>query len=254
MFKLNGGNGAVVCDSCGTIIKQNISFQTYSNESTGYDLCDQCRTHLLEVDNFDKIKDIMEFNNPNEFYFLQIIQRKKDGNITQVGNNGYRTIKTYYIYSKEQLESKKEKIKELCLKNNARAYINVNRRNAEEVTLSAIQKYAQLVSEGNAYQGYRVYDSACGCTRARKYKPFWVVDVDSKDLVYLRTIMDLINECRGAYDNKIAHVIPTLHGYHLITIGFDTQQFSQKLALENMDQLDIQKDNPTLLYYATFKA
>lgn len=42
------------------------------------------------------------------------------------------------------------------MKNNARAYINPNRRNAEQVALAAIQQYAQLVSEGNAYQGLPV--------------------------------------------------------------------------------------------------
>lgn len=143
-----------------------------------------------------------------------------------------------------------EKIKELCLKNNARAYISPNRRNAEQIALAAIQQYAQLVSEGNAYQGYRVYDSACGSTRARGYKPLWVVDVDSKDPEYLKTVITLVNECRGAEENKVRYQIPTLHGYHLITIGFDVQQFSQKLAIKNMDSIDIQKDNPTLLYYA----
>ena len=71
------------------------------------------------VNNFEEIGDFLEWNNPNEFYFLQIIQRKKDGNVTDTGNNGYRTIKTYYIYSKEQLEKKKDKIIELCESNNA---------------------------------------------------------------------------------------------------------------------------------------
>lgn len=68
------------------------------------------------VDNFDQI---LEFNDPNEFYFLQIIQRKKDGCVTDTGNNGYRTIKTYYIFSKEQLERKRAKITELCQSNHA---------------------------------------------------------------------------------------------------------------------------------------
>ena len=181
MYKCNGGNGAVVCD--------------------------QCLSNLTIVDNFDMIENILEFNSQDEFYFLQIIQRKKDGNITQIGNNGYRTIKTYYIFSKDQFLTKKEKIKELCLKNNARAYIHLNKRNAQEVALASIQQYAKLVSEGNSYQGYRVWDSACGGNRAK--------------------------------------------GYHLITIGFDVQQFNQKLAIKNMDPIDIQKDNPTLLYYAT---
>ena len=68
---------------------------------------------MTTVDNFDLIESIMDFKNSNEFYFLQIIQRKKDGCDTQIGNNGYRTIKVYYIFSKEQFLKKKDKIKEL---------------------------------------------------------------------------------------------------------------------------------------------
>lgn len=251
MYKFNGGNGAVVCDGCSVIMEQNIPFDKYRKEHSGYDFCEQCLSNLTIVDNFDMIENILEFNNQDEFYFLQIIQRKKDGNVTQIGNNGYRTIKTYYIFSKDQFLTKKEKIKELCLKNNARAYIHLNRRNAQEVALASIQQYAKLVSEGNSYQGYRVWDSACGGNRARGYKPLWVVDVDSKDPEYLKIVIELVNECRGAEENKVRYQIPTLHGYHLITIGFDVQQFSQKLAIKNMDPIDIQKDNPTLLYYAT---
>lgn len=159
MYKFNGGNGAVVCDGCSVIMEQNIPFDKYRKEHSGYDFCEQCLSNLTIVDNFDMIENILEFNNQDEFYFLQIIQRKKDGNVTQIGNNGYRTIKTYYIFSKDQFLTKKEKIKELCLKNNARAYIHLNRRNAQEVALASIQQYAKLVSEDNSYQGYRVWDS-----------------------------------------------------------------------------------------------
>ena len=79
----------------------------------------------------------------------------------------------------------------------------------------------------------------------------WVVDVDSKDENYLNTIIEIVNSCRGAQDIKVKHVIPTAHGYHLITIGFDTNQFAQQLAIRNLDSIDIQKDNPTLLYFDT---
>ena len=54
----------------------------------------------MVIDNFDQILDILEFNNSDEFYFLQIIQRKKDGCVTDTGNDGYRTVKTYYIFSR----------------------------------------------------------------------------------------------------------------------------------------------------------
>ena len=144
-FKFNNGNGAIVCDHCSTIIKVNISLEEYNQISNGVDICDKCKTSVQEVDNFDLLVNNLNFNTKDEFYFLQVIQRKKDGNITQIGNNGYRTIKTYYIYSKEQLALKADKIRELCLRNNARAYIHPNKRNAKEIALECIAWYAELV-------------------------------------------------------------------------------------------------------------
>ena len=35
---------------------------------------------MKEINNFSIIRDKLVFNNRNEFYFVQIIQRKKDGN------------------------------------------------------------------------------------------------------------------------------------------------------------------------------
>lgn len=124
----------------------------------------------------------------------------------------------------------------------------MNRRNAEEVACTAIQKYAKLTKKATAIKVSHL-GSSCGHTRARGYKPLWVVDVDSKDENYLNTIIEIVNSCRGAQDIKVKHVIPTAHGYHLITIGFDTNQFAQQLAIRNLDSIDIQKDNPTLLYF-----
>lgn len=249
MFKFNNGNGAIVCDCCSTVFKTNITPKEYNEISTGVDLCISCKDeNVKEVDNFDIIESLMSFNNQNEFYFVQIIQRKKDGNVAQMSSNGYRTIKTYYIYSLEQLEAKKEKIKELCVHNNARAYIHINKRNASEVALHCIREYAKLVSQGNAYQGYRVYDSACGFCRATGYKPTWIVDVDTKDPKKLQDYINVITTCRGRED-RIQKIIPTLHGFHILTSGFDLEQFRQELALLQMPDVDVQKDSPTLLYY-----
>ena len=121
----------------------------------------------------------------------------------------------------------------------------MNKRNAEQVACTAIQEYAKLIQEGNCYQGYRIWDSSCGHTRARGYKPLWIVD--SKNENYLNNIINIVNNCRGSQDVKVKHIIPTVHGYHLITIGFDTNQFAQQLAIRNLDSID----NPTLLYFDT---
>ena len=57
------------------------------------------------IDNFNQISGLLKFDNENEFYFLQIIQRKKDHKEGQIlgSDNSSRLIRAYYIYSVEQL-------------------------------------------------------------------------------------------------------------------------------------------------------
>lgn len=203
----------------------------------------------MVIDNFDTIRNHLEFNNKNEFYYVQVIQRKKDkGNEHVRVRSGYRKIKSFYIYSKEEFDGLKDRIIELCKANNARAYINPNVRNAQEVALECIQKYAELVQNNNAFMGNNIWESCCGCTRARGYKALWIVDVDTKDEKVLDKILRIIHSCNRAEDFT-EYIVPTANGYHIICNGFNTIQFRTALVVNNLDKVDIHKNNPTLLYY-----
>lgn len=199
------------------------------------------------IDNFELIRSHMSFNNSNEFYFLQILQRKKDGNEDLHARNNFRLIKSYYIYSIEDFDELKSRIIELCHNNNAIAYINPNVRNAQEVALECIKRYAELVANNNAFQGDTIWDSACGSTRARGYKELNIVDIDN--IEYLDKYKKIILSCRGNDGDRIVYEVPTVHGVHLITRGFGTRQFQQYCVIENLPQVNIYKNNPTLLYY-----
>lgn len=201
----------------------------------------------MEINNFDLILDQPSFNNRDEFYFVQVIQRRKDGNEGLHVRSGYRLIKSYYIYSKQELIDLKDRIIELCRNNNARAYINPNVRNAKEVALECIKKYADLVLNDNSFMGNNIWDSSCGCTRARGYKALWIIDVDN--LEHLETIKTIINSCQGAPGERIKYVVPTVHGCHLITYGFNREEFNNRLRETEVGYVDVHKDNPTLLYY-----
>lgn len=201
----------------------------------------------MEVDNFNLILDQLSFDNRDEFYFVQIIQRRKDGNGGLHVRNGYRLIKSYYIYSKQELIDLKDRIIELCKNNNARAYINPNVRNAKEVALECIKKYADLVLNDNSFMGNNIWDSSCGNTRARGHKALWIVDVDNLD--QLETIKQTINLCMGTPGERIKYVVPTVNGCHLITYGFNREEFNNRLRQIGVDYVDVHKDNPTLLYY-----
>ena len=201
----------------------------------------------MEINNFDLILDQLSFNNRDEFYFVQVIQRRKDGNEGLHVRSGYRLIKSYYIYSKQELIDLKDRIIELCRNTNARAYINPNVRNAKEVALECIKKYADLVLNDNSFMGNNIWDSSCGCTRARGYKALWIIDVDN--LEHLETIKTIINSCQGAPGERIKYVVPTVHGCHLITYGFNREEFNNRLRETEVGYVDVHKDNPTLLYY-----
>lgn len=200
------------------------------------------------VDNFDEIRKHLKFNNRNEFYFIQIIQRRKDGNTGLRVRNGYRLIRSYYIYSLEDFDGLRDRIISLCISNNARAYLNPNVRNAQEVAMECIKKYADLVANNNAFMGNSIWDSCCGSTRAKGYRAKWIVDVDTKDRTVLDKVLSVIHSCKHADDFE-AYVVNTVNGFHIVSNGFDSREFQKILSDNGIDKVDIHKNNPTLLYY-----
>lgn len=200
-------------------------------------------------DNFDKLSIYFnELKSPEDFYFVQIIQRKKDGIKLPSYTSGARTIRSFYFFNKEHFLEQKEYIKELCRNNKARAYFWINPRNTVDVACESIKQFAELIQSGNTKQGVSVYDRVVGSSRSPKYDKLWIVDLDSKDTEYKSIIISLIEECRPEV-SKVVDIIPTVNGYHVITTKFDKHQFQQKLAIQQLDSLDIHIDNPTLLYY-----
>jgi hypothetical protein len=207
---------------------------------------------LKTVDNFDLIaNNLLAINKPTEeeFYFLQVLTRGKDGNKGANGNNNNRLLKFYNIHSKEQLLDLKEEIISLCKINNARAYINPTKRNYKEVA-NAMMEQAMHTFISEDYKGLkRVYSKACGQSYLRNDKKF-IVDLDGYFIgdKYIDNIKKTIYKCRGRggeNSDKIFMIVPTKHGCHLITWPFDISQFSQIYP-----NIDIHKNNPTLLYYS----
>jgi hypothetical protein len=70
------------------------------------------------------------------------------------------------------------------------------------------------------------------------------VDIDTKDGTQLLSIMTAISICRPEDSDKVEAIIPTKSGFHLITKRFDVMEFKKQYP-----DIDIQKKNPTLLYY-----
>lgn len=158
------------------------------------------------VDNFEYLSKLFdELIDKDDFYFVQIIQRKKDGVELPSYTSGARTIRSFYFFTKEEFLRQEPYIKDLCNSNNARAYFWINPRNTFDIACESIKQFTDLIKNKNTRQGIAVYDRATGASRSTNYKKLWIVDIDSKDDEYQQKIISLIKECRGSEGENQTH-------------------------------------------------
>ena len=194
------------------------------------------------IDNLELIRPLLNFSKPGDFYMLYVFKRKKDQSEGERDNHqSVRTIKTYCIESIDHLEARYEEIKQLCEMFKARAYIHVQKQNHADVSLNMMVALAQRIQDGNNRQK-GLFDSVVGQLKTQEKR--WIVDIDIEDYWYVNnTITKFINSLRP-HGPKCEAIIPTRNGYHLITGRFDVLEFKKQYP-----DIEIQKKNPTLLYY-----
>ena len=202
----------------------------------------------MEVNNFRLIESLLDFTSSDDFYFLQIIKRKKENpEVPSNHNNNKRAIRTYYINSLDHYRSIEEEVKAICLATNSRAYIHLTKRSYKRVgKLCAIQVMERVFNEEYSHI-YKAFNTACGHIESRCGTKLWIVDIDNKDRKVLNDYCNLIE------DSNILEIVPTLNGFHLITKPFKVDTFLQECTMNSLENPDIQKNNPTLLYYSDEK-
>ena len=200
----------------------------------------------MTIDNFNAVAPWFDnLSDQGDFFFVQVMQRNKEKN--NVGSSGY-VIKDYHFFDKETFLSKKEEITTLCKAFNARAYFWINPRNCKEVQYEIIREALEAIELGT-HKLFKCVSRALGRKRCNKYKSKWILDFDTKDWSLINKYLDLVRKCRPNV-NKILYYVPTVNGIHVITLRFDLEQFKQELAIAKLDNIDIHKDNPTILYYS----
>lgn len=209
------------------------------------------------INNKTLITPLLNFEKEGDFYMLYIMKRKKDQpEEERDSHQSVRTIKTYCVNSIEYLEKKYDEITQLCEMFKARAYIHVQKQNHMDVGLEMISQIAQRLKSGQINQKH-IFDSVVG--KIKTHEKRWVVDVDDVEFVSPVMLSHIEYVCKpitipkydevgivNGYESgpKIEEIIPTKNGYHLITKRFDVLEFKKEYP-----DTDIQKKNPTLLYY-----
>lgn len=209
------------------------------------------------VDNFELIKPLLTFDRHGDFYFLQLLQRKKDGcNVPNGSDNQRRLVRDYHITSIERLDALRNEIISICNETGARAYIRLNKRNYRTVSMAFAEETLMKARTNQEFGNtFDEINSVIGrYPEPGKGNKTWIVDIDNTtvDSQLVEGVKDIIvNHC-GPFDvEKIVAVIPTKSGVHLITRPFNHEIFNRMLSQMNppiVSEVDIKKDNPTVLY------
>jgi hypothetical protein len=201
------------------------------------------------IDNINIIKPLLNFEKQGDFYMLYVFKRKKDQPEGERDNHqSVRTIKTYCIESIDHLERRYDEIKQLCEMFKARAYIHVQKQNHFDVSLNMMVALAQRIQDGNTNQK-GLFDSVVGQIKTQEKR--WIIDVDNVSMdgfnhdpsqIEMRNFINELQKEAGKEQGMT--FIKTRSGFHIITQPFNVMKFKERYP-----EVDIQKKNPTLLYY-----
>jgi len=200
-------------------------------------------------DNHLLILDLLDFSNPDHFYFVQILKRRKDNPNME---KDMSPIASEYIKSSGYFLEIWPTLKSLADSTNARVYIRMNpcsfKRNAFE-TLSAI---AKRISEEEYSSIHTVYESVCGKFQDNSNKK-WIVDIDYKEAgeMSFENISKYCSKVLNYVENAIKEtgrepnmkLVPTKNGLHILCNPFRLDKFKN-----DWPKIDIHKSATTLIY------
>lgn len=229
---------------------------------------------MAKVDNFDIIRKILKFENPGDCYYLQLLRRQSDDPMIDGnpdpnyhGNMHSRSLKDYLIPSIEYLDRKASEIRKLCDVYNVRAYIRLNKRTYNSISMAMLKHIVEQLTSGQSFNSpYSLVASAAGNANAAGKDKTWILDLDAEYLPFKNEIYKMIIECQPydtiykewtagwvPLDGQILPdtqskmfdqfceanftEIPTKHGIHIIARPFNTKELSDRWYKFTSDNL-----------------
>jgi hypothetical protein len=203
------------------------------------------------INNFKQVRQYLNFEDKNDFYIVEVIKRKKDNSHDSTFKKHEKHIQRYYINSLIDFDEKQNSIIETCIRNNARAYIKLNKRNYKHIAKVMNVKLAEILLNDNENEYKRIetlYTKVTGKYFVNIDKKF-IIDLDEKDLPlkeeilnYLKTHDDFKFSLHK--DDLVIDTFPSNTGLHIVTKKFNLNVFNKKYP-----DIDVHFDNMVLLFF-----
>ena len=148
----------------------------------------------VTIDNFDDAKRLINAENNDDVWFVQIIKRHKDNMHLHFHRNACEFICSYLIHDAKDLDSKRDEIMHVCQATNARAYLQPNKR-----SMVSIRDYAEKVlkprfarHKDRFHIGHEI-EVAAGQSKDWPERKICFLDIDSDDVRVYRKVMQILS-------------------------------------------------------------
>ena len=194
------------------------------------------------VNNIDKIRKLLKFNN-DTYYFIQVIQRRKENpDLPKLEiQRGY-----WYITSLKDLDIHLPKITMLCSIYNARTYISLIPRSCEKFAKLCVIEFGRRVFNNSYTNIFSIPQKISLKNEVMQSgvfpKPFWLIDIDKVEDI--KAIIDFIKNNTSI---KLVEIINTVNGVHLIVECFNPKKELNLLINKNNDYILPGKEMFTLI-------
>lgn len=201
---------------------------------------------MIMIDNWKAVKDLLTFESDDDYYFLEVLQRRKDYPAElQPKVKDHMMLASWFITSKEKLDRVEEEAKALCRLKGARAYLNPSVKSKKRTTVLLMRECLSMMENDDFSKVESKLASAAGQCSGSKDRRMFLVDVDTKDSSTLELVLSLIE----AVAPEAKHwTMPTVHGYHVVSTPFDVKKFND-LGGRLLKNVEIKHNCPALLYY-----
>ena len=190
---------------------------------------------------------------------IQIMQRRKDkGNESM--RKDTRVVKSYLVESIKHFDDVLPEIMDLCAYFKARAYINLNPKDADMVRWNLIMDLQRQVRDKKRAGLMGITDGAiatCGC--CLENESTWILDID--DPAYVDEAINAVREIytkEGQAEKSGRDIVimqyPTVNGTHVIIRPFNKSLFQPKFVPNGKGGMkevyDVKANTPSLMYAA----
>lgn len=206
------------------------------------------------IDNLISIKKLLEFPDQDTFYYLQVLQRKKDN-----PEMSWQSKQVYFkfIKSKDDLERYADEAREMSNNYNARTYISLTPRSFEKLSLEVLIELSKRIKSRDFSSTYKLFEKlALKKECIKKSEKLWMIDYDNQEGLFVSDFIKLL--ASDKYGLHIKDALPTVNGWHLIIKPFNLKCLGEKLDQDYNYSLEgykfgIKFDCNTLLYYNSKK-